>query len=73
MDGTAEGNDGCNEVIAEWSATSDAAGAFVVTGSTEMACSGIPGWSDARAYALVDDDLVIESKDGTPLTTLERD
>lgn len=72
-DGAAKGNDGCNEVIAEWSATSDAAGTFVVTGATEMACPDVPGWSEARTYALVDDDLVIESSGGTPLTTLERD
>jgi heat shock protein HslJ len=71
-DGTAQGNDGCNDVAAAWKATSDTAGDFTITESSEMACPGVTGWGEAAAYFVSDDTLTIEDSEGEDLTELVR-
>lgn len=71
-DGTAEGNDGCNEVAAAWTSTGDVAGTFMVTESSDVGCVGVVGWGEASAYVVTGDRLLIEDKDGEDLTELTR-
>jgi hypothetical protein len=71
-DGTAEGNDGCNDVAAAWKSTSDTTGAFTITESSDMGCEGVIGWGEAAAYVVSDDKLTIEDSDGEDLTELVR-
>lgn len=68
--GTAEGNDGCNDVAAEWKATNGSSGMFRVIETSDKGCVGVVGWGEAAAYVLSGDKLIIESIDGTDLTEL---
>lgn len=72
-DGTAKGNDGCNELAAAWKATNDTAGTFSVTESSDAGCpTGVAGWEEATSFVLSEDTLIIEGSDGEDLTTLTR-
>lgn len=71
-DGTAGGNDGCNEIGARWGASDGSHGTFELSGSTDMACAGVEGWETATTWVVADGSLIIEGEDGRDLTTLTR-
>lgn len=72
-DGTAEGNDGCNDMAAAWKPIDDRTGSFMVTESGDMGCPGVIGWDDAASYFISAGKLTFETSDGEDLTYLTRE
>lgn len=59
VDGSLNGNDGCNSFFGTWSAERSAAGTqltFGGVGKTEMYCEGVDGWLGQLHTATVEDD-----------------
>jgi heat shock protein HslJ len=71
-DGSASGNDGCNEVGVATIPSDESSGRFSVDESSEVFCGDVAGWQDADAYEVVGGALVVRDGDGDELTRLTR-
>jgi hypothetical protein len=73
-DGTARGNDGCNDVGVAWTSKDDRSGSFLVTETNDTGCpTGVTGWEDAATYFISADKLTIENSEGEDLAELTRE
>ncbi|MBO9554809.1 META domain-containing protein [Cellulomonas sp.] len=58
-DGTATGNDGCNQLSGTWEAGDDGSVTFSPFAATQMFCEGVDTWLSMAASATVDGDQLV--------------
>ncbi|HXH35157.1 MAG TPA: META domain-containing protein [Plantibacter sp.] len=71
-DGSVSGSDGCNRLVASWTADGDTVD-FAPLASTRMACEGVDTWlSNGASGTWTESTLVVLDETGTQIGTLER-
>jgi len=72
-DGTATGNDGCNQLSGTWKPGEDGSVTFSPFAATQMFCEGVDTWLSMAASATVDgDQLVVLDASGKQIGTLDK-